>query len=173
MKKCTKCKVEKPLSEFYKAKSTKDGYDRRCKKCKIFYQKDYIQENIDGKRKYDKKYYKKNKNRFKEANKKNQKQRHSTDIKYRLQQCLRVRINQSVHRYNFKKIDTSIKELGCSMQKYTVYLEQQFTDEMNWDNYGTYWEIDHIHPLSKGGSFHYTNTQPLTVTENRVKGAKL
>ena len=43
---------------------------------------------------------------------------------------------------------------------------------MNWDNYGSYWEIDHIKPLSKGGSFHYTNTQPLTVKENRRKGAK-
>lgn len=26
------------------------------------------------------------------------------------------------------------------------HLESQFTSEMNWDNYGTYWEIDHIIP---------------------------
>jgi 5-methylcytosine-specific restriction endonuclease McrA len=44
---------------------------------------------------------------------------------------------------------------------------------MNWDNYGVDWEVDHIHPLSKGGSFHYTNTQPLTIEENRSKGDKL
>ena len=43
---------------------------------------------------------------------------------------------------------------------------------MNWDNYGEYWEIDHIYPLSKGGSFHYINTQPLTVLENQIKSNK-
>ena len=44
---------------------------------------------------------------------------------------------------------------------------------MNWNNYGTYWEIDHIYPISKGGSFHYINTQPLTVLENQVKSNKI
>ncbi len=34
-------------------------------------------------------------------------------------------------------------------------------------------EIDHIHPLSKEGSFHYTNTQPLTVKDNRIKSNKI
>jgi 5-methylcytosine-specific restriction endonuclease McrA len=49
------------------------------------------------------------------------------------------------------------------------YLESQFTTDINWENYGIYWEIDHIKPLSKGGSFHYTNTQPLTISENLSK----
>ena len=33
MKKCTKCKEEKPLSGFNKNKSRKDGYQSSCKKC--------------------------------------------------------------------------------------------------------------------------------------------
>jgi len=33
MKKCTKCGVEKPLSEFHKNKSTKDKYCSLCKPC--------------------------------------------------------------------------------------------------------------------------------------------
>ena len=44
---------------------------------------------------------------------------------------------------------------------------------MTWDNYGSYWEIDHLKPLSKNGSFDYTNTRPLSVTENRKKYNKL
>ncbi len=62
------------------------------------------------------------------------------------------------------------KYLGCDIKEYKQYLEKKFTDKMNWDNYGSYWEIDHIIPTSKGGSFHYSNTQPLSVTENRSKG---
>jgi hypothetical protein len=34
MKKCTKCGVEKPLSEFYKQKITIDGFAYHCKPCK-------------------------------------------------------------------------------------------------------------------------------------------
>lgn len=33
MKKCTKCGVEKPLSEYYKDKSHKDGLAYKCKPC--------------------------------------------------------------------------------------------------------------------------------------------
>lgn len=34
MKKCCKCKVEKPESEFYKNKKMKDGLDYYCKECR-------------------------------------------------------------------------------------------------------------------------------------------
>jgi hypothetical protein len=34
MKKCSKCKVEKPLYEFHRTKSNKDGLDYYCKQCK-------------------------------------------------------------------------------------------------------------------------------------------
>lgn len=49
---------------------------------------------------------------------------------------------------------------------------------MSWENYGTYWEVDHILPLANycltdRGTFrrliHYTNLQPLTVAANRRK----
>ena len=61
------------------------------------------------------------------------------------------------------------------MNEYKIYLEKRFDQHMTWDNYGKdgYWEIDHTHPLSKGGSFHYTNTQPLSIIENREKGDKI
>lgn len=45
---------------------------------------------------------------------------------------------------------------------------------MNWDNYGSFWEIDHYKPISKCSSFHevweLSNLQPLKCTENRSKG---
>lgn len=76
--------------------------------------------------------------------------------------------------------DLALNFLGTSIEEYYDYLESKFTPEMNWDNYGTYWNIDHIKPLNYFNPclaetirrFHYTNTQPLTVSENRQKGNK-
>lgn len=38
--------------------------------------------------------------------------------------------------------------VGYSLQELKEHLEEQFTPEMNWDNMGEYWEIDHIIPLN-------------------------
>ena len=40
MKKCSKCKIQKPLTEFNKDKTKKDGLDNKCKTCKAQY---YVQ----------------------------------------------------------------------------------------------------------------------------------
>lgn len=40
MKICTKCKLEKDLDEFYKTKTTKDGYTYNCKSCHEKYRED-------------------------------------------------------------------------------------------------------------------------------------
>lgn len=44
-KTCTKCKLEKPLSEFHKDKSEKDGYTFRCKDCRNNYYNQYYLNN--------------------------------------------------------------------------------------------------------------------------------
>jgi hypothetical protein len=68
------------------------------------------------------------------------------------------------------------------MEEFKLYLESKFTPEMSWDNYGTYWSIDHIYPLSKFNleckeeqlkAVHYTNLQPLPVIENIKKSNKI
>ena len=46
MKTCNRCEENKPLTEFYKNKSSSDGYKSICKSCelegkKVFYSKDY------------------------------------------------------------------------------------------------------------------------------------
>ncbi len=69
--------------------------------------------------------------------------------------------------------------LGCCIDEYMIFLESKFEKGMNWNNYATVWEIDHIRPLNpiyeisqeeKIKRFHYTNTQPLFVEENSYKG---
>ena len=63
MKKCTKCGIEKPLSEFYKRKDTKDGHRADCKECAKARVKKFSEnpENKKKKAEYDARYRQENK----------------------------------------------------------------------------------------------------------------
>jgi hypothetical protein len=177
MKTCNRCNIEKPFTEYCKRKDNKDGIHRYCKECmnnefKGYYQKvkpehnarsaRWISENKDYHKSLMKDHYHNNKDYYREWNQ----NKMDTDPLFRLKHSINALIN---HHLKEGKSQSSIDYLGCTIQEYKTYLEPMFASEMNWDNYGHYWEIDHIYPLAKGGSFHYTNTQPLTITENRIK----
>jgi hypothetical protein len=193
MKKCQNCTEFKTINSFYKSKTCSDGYSIICKSCHL--SKYYIKSpnkkecrvchikvnenngiNSGHKRKDGSIIYK---SICKSCDKprKNiyQKQRRENDPLFKLYGNIKSRINSFLKFSSYKKSDSfkTLKLLDCNLIFYKQYLEQQFTSEMNWDNYGSYWEIDHIYPLSKGGSFHYTNTQPLKVNDNRVKYNKI
>lgn len=135
-----------------------------CPKCNVAGRKKTLPEGV--KNSWSKEYTREYMNNYK-------KDRRKIDIDFKLTNDLRTRIGTCIKKYNFEKKDTSIKELGCSIQEYVVYLEKQFSENMSWDNHGEYWEIDHTIPLSRGGSFHYTNTTPMLKEENRKKSNKL
>lgn len=93
---------------------------------------------------------------------------------------LRCRLNDAL-KHNGKR-SSALVLLGCSIDLFKLHLQNQFRDGMNWNNQGKHWEIDHIRPcaafdLSKledqAVCFHYSNMQPLLVTENRRKSDKL
>ena len=168
MKVCTKCKVEKELTEFYPHKMGRQGVNSACKVCRLEQQ---IQTELNNPRgEYRKKRYESNK---KEMNRKqnisNMKRYHSRP-EVRIIHSVRSRIRNFLNGKSKSKSTLAI--LGIDGMGYKQYLESLFTEGMNWDNYGE-WEIDHIHPVSKGGSFHYKNTQPLWMEENRSKGDKI
>jgi hypothetical protein len=98
-------------------------------------------------------------------------------IKQNIQRAIRMALNgrnRSIH---------SIELLGCSIEYLRSYLEQQFSPNMTWDNYGLYgWHIDHIIPLSyfdftdpeqQRRAWHYTNLRPLWAADNLKKNNKL
>jgi len=203
---CSKCRIEKNLTEYKKDKSKKLGRSSQCKECQKPYAKIYQLKNLDKWGEYTKKWrnlnlekskyindswYQENKEKHskvmkewnnanpnymkewysknKEEFNKNKRERWNNDLAFRLKSNIRTRIYKSIK----NKSNKSLELLGCNIKEYFIYLESKFTPEMNWDNYGNYWEIDHIIPLSKGGSFHFTNTQPLTINENRSKGNRI
>jgi hypothetical protein len=102
----------------------------------------------------------------------------NSDIQFRLAQNFRRRLRMFI-----KKNSVSSSEFcGCSWIAPKNYLEKQFDSKMSWNNYGVYWEIDHILPCASFNlsnleeqqkCFHYSNLRPLTVSDNRSKGAKI
>ena len=92
---------------------------------------------------------------------------------------LRRRTHHYLIRSNLKKIKSFDNYIGCSQDYLIKYLEKQFKIDMDWENYGKLWNIDHIIPLSSAKTenelyilCHYRNLQPLYVMENLLKRDK-
>ena len=70
--------------------------------------------------------------------------------------------------------------LGCSLEDYIIKVESAWSVCMTWENWGTYWEIDHIVPCFKFNlededqvlkCFNHSNTRPLLKAANTWRGA--
>lgn len=104
------------------------------------------------------------------------KDRRKTDVNFKLAHSIRNRLNKTI------RAGSGVELLGCSVPELKSYLESKFTPEMNWSNYGSYWHIDHIRPLSSFDltnlvemkvACHFSNLQPLTAKDNRIKHNKI
>ena len=107
------------------------------------------------------------------------KERYKNDENFQLVSIIRSRLSKALKR---NKNKSSIEYLGCDIEFLKKWLEFRFDENMNWDNLGSYWHIDHILPINrfnlindndKMNCFHWTNLQPLTSTENLQKKDKL
>lgn len=165
---CTKCKIEKPTTQYYKHKNGKDGLNPVCKIC--WKESTKLFETSNPRKNYRKERYKNNKKEITKKQVEYQKKRYHTDVEYKLIKLTRGRLNNYLNGRHKSESTKSI--LGIDAKGYKKYLEGLFTEGMSWDNLGE-WEIDHILPVSKGGSFHYTNTQPLWKKQNRKKSNKI
>jgi hypothetical protein len=178
MKECKKCKEIKPKTEFYKRKDTPDSLNRYCNICCKTEKKEYYINNKELVKEIHTSYRANNKEKIKVGMRLAMKKHRAKNLNYRLRDNI-----QTLLRYHIKnKTQRVIKYIGCTLQEYNDHISAQFKPEMNWDNYGTYWEIDHIMPISSfnlsipeeaNKAFHFSNTQPLTIPENRKKSNKV
>jgi hypothetical protein len=72
------------------------------------------------------------------------KNEHNTNINYRIKKSLAARL-----RTVLVKNDSTMNYIGCNIQYIREWIEYNFTEEMNWDNYETFWSIDHVIPICK------------------------
>jgi hypothetical protein len=192
---------EYPLTDFYFNKKKNNGkgvYAHICKNChknkniqylkdnpeirksiRARYNKSHKEQILEYARNYDskavqKKFYEKNKEKIFAS----KKERRKKDPNFKLLENLRKR----VYDYIKNSDSRSIEYLGCDVNFYKQYLELRFDSNMNWGNYGQYWEIDHITPLftfdftnllNVKKAFNYQNTRPLSITDNRSRPKSL
>lgn len=201
-KKCSKCKISKKFTEFYKDNNRKNKLSCWCKGCynvyqeknklkRKLYQKQYREKFEERKKKLDKIYYERNKkrilkmaNNYRKTHKKQRnqylRQRKRKDSIFKILVNLRNRISMAIK--DNSKSSATTKLLGCTIQYLKQYLESRFQSGMTWSNWSLKgWHIDHIKPCAKFNlskaeeqrkCFHYSNLQPLWAIDNYKKGVK-
>ena len=210
MKICSKCNIEKEVSEFYWEK-TRQRYKTACivcekEKCIERYKKDpekikasnkkwiennkekfkqLVKNNRNKYKEYDKEYAKKNwlikkedpdyQLKHREYQKQYKRQKRKDPI-FKLKENLRTYFYRTIT----NKSNSVFKYLG-DLGEFKYHIELQFDNNMTWENYGIYWEIDHIKPIEMFNftdeneikeCWNYKNLQPLTINENRTKRFK-
>lgn len=101
-------------------------------------------------------------------------------FKEKLKNKLRNRLNCAIK--NNYKSGSAVQDLGCSIEEFKTYIENQFQPGMTWNNWTKDgWHIDHKIAISKFNlsireellkACHYTNLQPLWAEDNLRKGIK-
>jgi hypothetical protein len=80
------------------------------------------------------------------------------------------------------KAQSTMKYIGCTAGELREHLERKFEKWMTWENYGTRWHIDHIHPVDSFDHsdhrqiaicWHYSNLRPLCALKNSSKGSRI
>jgi len=107
------------------------------------------------------------------------KQKYSSNINYKLGFVLGRQLIKGLKYINATKKDRTLNLLNYTVSDLKVHLESQFTPEMTWGNYGSYWHIDHKIPKSFANNekelielFQLDNLQPLEAKVNVSKHNK-
>ena len=197
-KQCDMCEMIKSIDKYRQYTDRDNSYSKTCKKC--LNEKDKLRKkNLRQKRietfiaKCEicneekvlknfaklKKFYKKKicvscyPNFLREQKNEWCKKESATNINYRLKKSLAARLRNVLN-----KSDTTMNYIGCNIQYLREWFEYNFTDEMNWDNYGSFWSIDHIIPVCKFDltnedeklqCWNWTNLMPVTIKFNSSK----
>ncbi len=164
--KCSLCEKELNIQHFHKKYDSIRGCSNECKKCYSFkyYTPRQRGKEIKEKQKIEKetctKYCPKCKNYldYKMFNKSNR-LKEKDGLQTHCKNCRNIYKNtpeNKIHKNMASGIRRAIKNknqktfdiVGYTKKELMEHLEKQFDNKMTWENYGKYWHIDHIIPIS-------------------------
>lgn len=178
---CSKCGIDKPLTEFYKATGGKDGYRTDCKSCNRAKTKRWCDKYVDRVREYTRTHKEQN---AKHARKYDETHRRQRQIKHRIwyaQNTEKARAasrlwgkrNPEKRAANYNRYRTRLNDNGGS------YTHEQFKKLCAYYQYRCLacgkrkrLTADHVIPVSKGGIGDISNIQPLCHSCNASKKDK-
>lgn len=184
---CKECRKEYNLKNSEMIKNKNHEYYISKKNELLEKSKIYRKENIESIKQQRKNYRNREevKNHIKQKQReylpirKNKiKEKRVTDLNFRISEILRSKIHKMLSNRN----TTYQRYIGCDINYLKKWIEFRFDKNMNWNNFGEYWQIDHILPINKFNfseekniqiCFHWTNLQPLSSLENKQKSDKL
>lgn len=184
MKTCSKCKVEKEKSWFYKDKSRVDGLSYICKECDKKKSKDWASKDgsSEKRRQSEKRRYWANPERFREKNRKFRSENQDSIRLYRKRYYAENREDQLAKSKIYRKENPGYFAAATRKRK-AMQLNQ--TPDMNKAELAEIesmylynqimpgkWHVDHIQPLAEGGLHHPSNLQILSEHDNCSKGAR-
>jgi len=196
IKKCINCGELKSIDDFPPVndpKDSRDGVRGECRKCRRLEAKKRKEKNLIKYKGKKRRNYLENRQYYIEKatqwaidhpektrinrNKANKKKRSTP--KGKLDHCMNTRLRKSIRKG--EKGGRKWEELvGYTVDQLKKHLEKRFTDGMTWENYGTYWHIDHKTPISVFNfersdeidfrlCWSLKNLQPLEAIENMRK----
>lgn len=195
MKKCCRCGLLKPLTDYHKDASKIDGRVSACRDCKKTYRAQYHTDNreklcaqvaswqkanSETVRATRSKRYPIIREKHLERRRARHAERYRSDASYALQVKTRAMLARVLKAIGRPKDFITFEKIGYSHDKLKERLEVNFTEGMNWSNFGK-WEIDHTIPVSyfaaKGEKRPEVinalcNLRPMWARDNRSKGAK-
>jgi hypothetical protein len=194
MKICSKCKIEKELNidnyRICKYPNGKEYFKATCRECERLAVIKYNSKHKEERKEYNKDFYKNNPDYLKNWKNDNRdkintqyRERLANDPEFKLRKNCSRAISRMLKINNSSKFNHSILQyLPYSIEQLKLHIEKQFNDRMGWDNYGIYWEIDHIIPQSclpyktmEDDNFKkcwsLENLRPYQIDLNRSEGA--
>lgn len=159
-----------------KIREQQKAYREKNKSHRKKNQKIYREANKEKKRAYDRK-----RRKLRAAQERERKRK---DPAYKLRCLVSTRVWDALKNQSATKGGKTFSALPYAPSDLVEHLEKQFDETMTWENYGDYWEVDHIYPQSLlpydsldhpnfQKCWALDNLQPLEKSENRAKSNKV
>ena len=156
-----KIKQRPNMSEVMKRKWKDSEYRKKFLGPKCHFWKGGVTFEENYKKKRQARWYKQNREKvinqslkWQRENKEKRKIQNREYVKKRRRTIPRVRLNHNISKAIHDLLRSRQKSshwedlVGYTIQDLIVHLEKQFDEKMNWGNYGSYWVIDHILPIT-------------------------